>query len=272
MMSTLAPDPALVLVGAGKMGGALLDGWLAAGIADGAAIIDPAPSPALVSLCARAGLSLNKAPPRPAETLVLAVKPQMLDAVAASVAPLVGPDTLIVSVLAGKRIADLRARLPGAGPIIRAMPNLPAEVGRGVTGAFASAEVEHAGRARAETLLGAVGLVEWLEDEALIDAVTAVSGSGPAYVFHLVECLAAAGAAAGLPPDLAMRLARGTVTGAGELLHRSEAEAGALRQAVTSPGGTTAAALDVLMMADGLKPLMTRAVLAARRRAEELSG
>ena len=269
------PLPAsLVLVGAGKMGGAMLEGWAARGLSAGASVLDPAPSPAVAALCGRAGIRLN--PPAGAlgapEVLVLAIKPQTLDAAAPQLAPLVGPETLVVSILAGKRLADLAASLPGARGIVRAMPYLPARVGRGVTGAVAGPEVSPEARAGAEELLAAVGHVEWVDDEGLIDAVTAVSGSGPAYVFHLVEALAEAGAAAGLPRDLAMRLAHATVVGAGELLHRSDLSAGALRESVTSPGGTTAAALEVLTAADGLAPLVRRAVAAAKRRAEDLSG
>jgi pyrroline-5-carboxylate reductase len=178
----------------------------------------------------------------------------------------------VVSILAGKRIGDLQARLPDASAIVRAMPNLPASVQRGVTGAAASPQVSKEQREIAHALLSGVGKVEWVETEDLIDAVTAVSGSGPAYVFHLTECLARAAEAEGLPPDLAARLARATVEGAGELMHRSDLAPGALRENVTSPGGTTAAALSVLMAEDGLEALMRRAVAAARRRAAELSG
>jgi pyrroline-5-carboxylate reductase len=178
-----------------------------------------------------------------------------------------------LSILAGKTIGDLRGRMPRARAAVRAMPNLPASIGRGATGAAASPEVSDAQRAMADTLLRAVGIVEWLPSEDLIDAVTAVSGSGPAYVFHLAECLAEAGVAAGLPPDLARRLARATVTGAGELLFQSDLAPETLRQNVTSPGGTTAAALEVLMgPSGGMKPLLREAVAAAKRRAEELAG
>jgi pyrroline-5-carboxylate reductase len=265
----------LVLVGAGKMGGAMLEGWLAVGLDPAtAAVIDPQPSRAIVELCAGRGVPLN--PPLAAlvapEVLVLAIKPQSLDGAAAGIAPLAGPDTLVVSILAGKTVADLSARVPAARAVVRAMPNLPASIGRGATGAFASADVSPAQRGTAQTLLASVGIVEWVEEEALIDAVTALSGSGPAYVFHVVECLARAGAAAGLPPELAERLARATVAGAGALLAESPLPASTLRENVTSPGGTTAAALAVLMAADGLDPLMRKAVAAAKRRAEELSG
>ena len=197
----------------------------------------------------------------------------MLDDAAAAVNGIVGPQTLIISIIAGKTVGDLKARLPAASAIIRAMPNLPASIGRGATGAAASPEVRESQRQMADTLLRCVGVVEWVESEDLIDAVTALSGSGPAYVFHLVECLTEAGAAAGLPADLAGRLARATVTGAGELLFQSDLSPATLRQNVTSPGGTTAAALEVLMAdPDGLKALMREAVAAAKRRAGELSG
>ncbi|GJD76888.1 pyrroline-5-carboxylate reductase [Methylobacterium gregans] len=263
----------LTLVGAGKMGGAMLTGWLEAGLDPRATtILDPAPSEAITALCAERGIALNPAEPAPAAVLVLGIKPQGLEAASAALAPLVGPDTLVLSILAGKTIADLKARLPGARAVVRAMPNLPASIGRGATGAVASPEVSADQRAVAEALLSAAGLTEWLEAEAAIDAVTAVSGSGPAYVFLLVEALAEAGVAAGLAPDIAGRLARATVTGAGALLEASPEEAAQLRRNVTSPGGTTAAALEVLMRADGLGGLMREAVAAAKRRAGELSG
>jgi pyrroline-5-carboxylate reductase len=255
------------------MGGAMLEGWLAVGLDPSAvAVIEPAPSPEIEALSRARGIRLNPENPRPSEIVVLAVKPQTLPAAAEAVAPLVGPDTLLVSILAGKTIADLRARIPGARAIVRAMPNLPASVRRGATAAAASPDVSDAQRAAAQALLAAVGTVEWLDDEALIDAVTALSGSGPAYVFHLVECLAEAGAAAGLPPDVAGRLARAMVIGSGELLAQSELSAAELRQNVTSPGGTTAAALAVLTAKPGLSGLMRDTVAAAKRRAEELSG
>jgi pyrroline-5-carboxylate reductase len=162
----------------------------------------------------------------------------------------------------------------GLGPtaIVRAMPNTPAQIGRGITAAVANPRVTPAAKALVTALLEAVGEVVWVEDEALIDAVTAVSGSGPAYVFLLAECLAEAGVEAGLPPEIAARLARATVAGAGELLNRSELPHYQLRRNVTSPGGTTAAALEVLMGEDGLGPLMRRAVVAATKRSRELSG
>ena len=270
MSAPLTPR-SLALVGAGKMGGAMLRGWLALGLDPmSVVIIDPAPDPAL--LAQAPGVSLNPDAPAAPEVLVLAVKPQMLDAAAPKLAGLAGADTLVISIIAGKTIANLRARLPGAGAIVRAMPNTPAAIGRGATAAAAEG-LSARQRALTEALLGAVGLFEWVTDEGLIDAVTALSGSGPAYVFALVEAMAAAGAKAGLPADLAMRLARATVEGAGELLHQEpRTPAATLRQNVTSPGGTTAAALAVLQAPDGLGALMATAIEAARRRAGELAG
>jgi pyrroline-5-carboxylate reductase len=265
----------LVLFGAGKMGGAMLDGWLKKGMAPaGVAVVDAHPSEDLKRRCADSGIALNPASgPENPEALVLAIKPQILEEAAARVNELLGPGTLLVSVLAGKTSADLKARLPRAGAIVRAMPNLPASIGRGATGAAANAEVGEAQRQMADTLLRSVGVVEWLPSEDLIDAVTAVSGSGPAYVFLLAECLAEAGIAAGLPQDVAVRLARATVSGAGELLAVSDMPAETLRRNVTSPGGTTAAALEVLMADEGgMGPLLRRAVAAAKRRAGELAG
>lgn len=266
----------ITLVGAGKMGSAMLSGWLTMGLPGSAiTILEPAPHADLVGTCTKHGIALN--PPasawKPAEVLILAIKPQMLDAAAAGLAPLVGANTLIISILAGKRITDLAARLTGTSAIVRAMPNTPAAIGRGITGVAASASVSAHQRAMTDALLGAVGAVEWLDSEALIDAVTAVSGSGPAYIFYLTEALAKAGEAAGLPADLAARLARATVEGSGELMRLSpDLQPSKLRENVTSPGGTTAAALSVLMADDGLSPLMRDAVAAALRRAGELSG
>ncbi|MCJ2143380.1 pyrroline-5-carboxylate reductase [Methylobacterium sp. E-066] len=263
----------LVLAGAGKMGGAMLAGWLDAGLDPlSTTIVDPVPARAIVDLCAQRGIRLNPTDPDPGAVLVLAIKPQGLETAAPGLDRLVGPDTLLVSILAGKTIADLRTRLPRARAVVRAMPNLPASIGRGATGACASPEVTPAQRDAADALFSANGTVAWLADEGQIDAVTAVSGSGPAYVFLLVEALSEAGIAAGLEPAVARTLARATVAGAGALLDASPEEAADLRRNVTSPGGTTAAALDVLMRPDGLTPLMREAVTAAKRRAAELAG
>jgi pyrroline-5-carboxylate reductase len=262
----------LALVGAGKMGAALLGGWLGAGIAARMiSVYEPHPSDELKQFAEQKGFALNP-PPAPAQTIVLAIKPQMLEAAAPALAPLFETGSLLISILAGKTVANLAARLP-ARAIVRAMPNTPAAIGRGITGAYARAEVTPAQRETAQSLLSGVGAVEWVGAEHLIDAVTAISGSGPAYVFHLVEALAEAGAALGLPADLALRLARATVEGSGELLHRSpDTSAETLRKNVTSPGGTTQAALDVLMGPEGLAALLARATAAAEKRAGELSG
>jgi pyrroline-5-carboxylate reductase len=256
------------------MGGAMLRGWLAGGLPPaGVAILDPAPSPDIVALAGDKGLALTPAPGMKPEVVVLAVKPQMLDAAASAVAELAHEDALVISIIAGKTIADLKARAPKARAFVRAMPNTPAAIGRGVTGAAANDALSESQRAVARTLLSAVGIFDWLPHESFIDAVTALSGSGPAYVFALVEAMAEAGLALGLPADIAMRFARGTVEGAGELLAREPGTPAAeLRRNVTSPAGTTAAALVVLQGADGLGPLMKKAIAAAHKRAGELAG
>jgi pyrroline-5-carboxylate reductase len=260
----------LLLVGAGKMGGALLQGWLDRGLdAAQITVLDPEPSPHLSALCAARGIRLT-IPAMPPEVLVLAVKPQMLDAVQLSLAPLASRNTLVISILAGKTIANLSKRFPGA--IVRAMPNLAAAIGCGITAAIGDAKVTPDQRRLADVLLSAVGHVEWLSDERFIDAVTAVSGSGPAYVFYLAECLAEAGIKAGLPHDLANQLARATIEGAGALLaRRPDISPAELRESVTSPRGTTEAAL-VILREGGLERLIADAVAAAKRRAGELSG
>jgi pyrroline-5-carboxylate reductase len=265
----------LVLVGAGKMGGAMAQGWLEAGLAASSlTILEPSPSPEIAALATGRGLTLNPPIPiAPPDMLALAVKPQSLDKVAPQIATLAAERTLVLSILAGKTIADLTARLPRARAVVRAMPNLPAAIGRGVTAAFANANVTSEQRGWCERLLGAVGAFYWLEDEGEVDAVTAISGSGPAYLFALTEALAAAGERLGFKPDLAMSLARGTVEGAAELMRRdSGTTAETLRRNVTSPGGTTAAAIAVLLGPHGLNDLMARATAAARARAAEMSG
>jgi pyrroline-5-carboxylate reductase len=204
--------------------------------------------------------------------IVIAVKPQVAGEVVPATASWVGPSSVVVSIMAGQRLASLERALPGGTAVVRSMPNTPAAVGRGITVAVANPQVTAPQRDLAGRLLAAIGAVEWVADEAMLDAVTAVSGSGPAYVFLLAETLAQAGAAAGLPPDLAGRLARATVAGSGELLYRSTLDAETLRRNVMSPGGTTVAALEVLMDKDGLAPLMRRAVAAATRRSRELAG
>ena len=259
----------IVLAGAGKMGGAMLTGWLAGGLDAGRVIVvEPSPSGEIKALAAR-GVRLNPNEPAAAETLVMAVKPQTFREAGPMVRPFVGASTLVVSIMAGTKISALEQVC--GGMVVRAMPNTPAAIGRGITVAVAAAKVSAAQRATADALLRAIGSVEWVEDEGLMDAVTAVSGSGPAYVFLLAEELARAGVEAGLPLGLATKLARETVAGSGELLHRSDLPAATLRQNVTSPGGTTAAALEVLMSKDGLQQLMIRAIAAATKRSIELA-
>ncbi len=271
------PGPRLLLVGGGRMGGALLRGWLERGVAapGSVTVVEPvaearaalAPLGARVEADAEAVLASREA----WDAMLLALKPQVMDA-ARAYAPLAAQGTLVLSIAAGKTTAYFRTLLGEDAAIVRAMPNTPAQVGRGITALFATAAVDAAGRALATSLMEAAGEVVWVGDEGLMDAVTAVSGSGPAYVFYLIECLAAAGRAVGLEAEMAAKLARATVTGAGELAHLSAEPAGRLREQVTSPGGTTAAALEVLMEAGGLEDLMTRAVRAAAARSRELAG
>jgi pyrroline-5-carboxylate reductase len=262
----------LVLLGAGKMGMAMLEGWLARGLDPRKlTVLEPQPAKSVKALTRR-GLALNpKGKAAAASAVVIAVKPQSAPEALPALAPHIGKATLALSIMAGRTLSFLEDALPPGTAIVRAMPNTPAAIGRGITVAVAR-HADAAQRALADRLLAATGAVEWVDDEALMDAVTAVSGSGPAYVFLLAEALAAAGAAAGLPPALAARLARETVAGSGELLHRSELDAAALRQNVTSPGGTTAAALDVLMGGNGLAALMKDAVAAATARSKALAG
>lgn len=263
----------ILLAGAGKMGSAMLEGWLALGLGpEKIAALEPQPG-SEITAWARHGLRLNPSPDTVGEVaaVVVAVKPQTAPEVMPTLVPLVGPATVVVSIMAGRTLRFLDAALPGAA-LVRAMPNTPAAIGRGITVAVANARVSAPQRELVHALLSAVGAVEWVGDEALMDAVTALSGSGPAYVFLLAEEMAKAGAAAGLPPALAATLARATVAGAGELLHRSPLDAATLRQNVTSPGGTTAAALDVLMASDGIEPLLTKAIAAATKRSRELAG
>jgi pyrroline-5-carboxylate reductase len=265
----------LVLVGAGKMGGAMAQGWLDAGLpASSLTMLEPNPSSEIASLAADRGVALNPgAVDAPAEVLVLAVKPQSLDQVAPQISQFAGGRTLLLSIIAGKTIANLVARLPRVRAVVRAMPNTPAAIGRGVTAAFANPDVNLEQRRWCERLLSAVGAFFWLDDESAIDAVTAISGSGPAYVFALTEALAAAAERLGLPAELSMSLARGTVEGAAELMRcESATEPSTLRRNVTSPGGTTAAALAVLQGPEGLNDLMAKATAAARARAAEMAG
>jgi pyrroline-5-carboxylate reductase len=264
----------LLLVGCGKMGAALLAGWIERGIGAPYAIVEPN-ADAVSAFAKRLDVfHVARADDLPSDlvpdAILIAVKPQLADAALPPYARF--DQSLYLSIAAGRTIQYFERLFGARAAIVRAMPNTPAQVGRGITVLCANAHVNAVQRHLADRLMAAVGEVGWVEDEGLIDAVTGVSGSGPAYAFLLVECMAAAGAAQGLPPDLAMQLARATVAGAGELMRRADTPAGKLREAVTSPNGTTAAALKVLMAEDGLKPLMERAIAAATLRSRELAG
>lgn len=263
----------LLLAGAGKMGSAMLEGWLARGLKPRqVAVIEPNPSSALRALTRR-GLRINpKGSTSPASAIVIAVKPQTAPEAVPPLAPYVGKTTLVLSIMAGRTIGFLEKSLPSGIAVVRAMPNTPAAIGRGISVAVANANVSTRQRKQATELLAAIGKVEWITNEALMDAVTALSGSGPAYLFLLAEAMTKAGIAAGLPAGLAGTLARETIAGSGELLRRSNLDAAVLRQNVTSRGGTTAAALQVLMGPAGLDKLMTKAVAAATRRSRALAG
>jgi len=261
----------VVLIGAGKMGLALARGWIAGGLPpDRLVLCDPKPAEVAVSFAAEHGVRLLEKPDGVlVHVLVLAVKPQMIHEVMAEVAHAVGGQTLVVSIAAGISLAAISTAL-GTDRVVRTMPNTPAQVGKGISGAV-GLNITDKDRAATDALLGAAGQVIWFDDESKIDGVTSVSGSGPAYVFYMVEALAQAAEKQGFSPEQAMQLARATIIGAAGLL---EAEAGTsasqLRINVTSPKGTTAAALEVLMAPDGLAPLLDRAVAAARYRSEEL--
>ncbi|TRW94835.1 pyrroline-5-carboxylate reductase [Paracoccus sp. M683] len=255
----------LVLVGCGRMGGAMLKGWLARGLEPGAVtVIDPKLSPDWQDK----GLRVNAPLPENPAVLVLAVKPQMMADALGEVPRLT--DTLVVSVAAGTTIATYQAAFPGS-PIVRVMPNTPAAIGQGISAMIGNAAATAAHLDLAETLMRAVGRVVRLQNEDQMDAVTGLSGSGPAYVFHMIEAMALAGQEVGLPADLSLELARVTVAGAGLLAVDADEDPAILRENVTSPGGTTAAGLRVLMdAATGLRPLMARTVRAATERGREL--
>ncbi|MFN4202228.1 MAG: pyrroline-5-carboxylate reductase [Tabrizicola sp.] len=268
MKSDRVAREGLVLLGCGKMGTALLTGWLAAGVPPASVwVIEPNPTDWLKGT----GVHLNRGVPQSPAVALLAVKPQMMGAALPALQALGNGTTLFVSIAAGTRIATLEDVLGTRTPIVRTMPNTPAMVGRGITALCRNAHVTDADFALARDLMAAVGQVIDLASEDQIDAVTAVSGSGPAYVFHLIEAMAAAGEAEGLPAEIAMQLARATVCGAGELAYQSPETAAQLRIDVTSPGGTTAAALAVLMDPEtGFPALLRRAVKAAADRGREL--
>jgi pyrroline-5-carboxylate reductase len=264
----------IILVGCGQMGSAMLRGWLRGSVAGRFVVIEPAGMTG--ELAGGAATEWHRAPQEVAadlvpEAVVFAVKPQVIDAVLPAYRRWVGSDTLFLSIAAGKTIAGIARHLGEEAAIIRCMPNTPAAIGRAITVACPNPHVGHRQRRLCERLLAAIGDSAWVEDEALMDAVTAVSGSGPAYVFLLIEALAAAGINAGLPLELSLRLARATVAGAGELAMVSSETPARLRENVTSPGGTTRAALDVLMADNGLPELLDRAVAAATARSRELA-
>ena len=273
---SVEPAGQIVLAGAGKMGGALLAGWLRQGVEPARIIVqEPNPSPDMAAFLQAKGIrhetALSAGDGVRPSIIVVAVKPQAMASALPRLSPLAVPQTLVMSIAAGIPVRTFETHFAPGTAVVRAMPNTPAAIGRGITAAVGNAHLQVAQRALANALLAAVGEVVWLDDEALIDAVTAVSGSGPAYVFLLCEALADAGVAAGLDGDTALRLARATVSGAGELLRKSSQTPAVLRENVTSPGGTTAAALAVLMRErDGLADLIREAVLAAEKRGREL--
>ena len=262
--------PPVLLVGGGKMGSAMLAGWRERGLAP-SVVIDPAPA---ASALAGGGVQVVPAATavpagfRP-EAVVLAVKPQTAAEALPVLAPLIG-DAVVLSIMAGKTVAGVAGLLGRPGPIVRAMPNTPAAIRQGITVAFAGSGVAAAQRSLSDGLLAAIGEVAWVEDEGLLDPVTAVSGGGPAYVFLLAEVMERAAVEQGIPPELARKLARVTVSGSGALLGASAEDASVLRTAVTSPGGTTQRALAVLM--EGWQDLMSRAIAAATARSRELGG
>jgi pyrroline-5-carboxylate reductase len=263
----------VLLIGAGRMGGALLRGWLKRGIGS-IAVVEPKPSAELRKLARAKKVALFAVPSqvkgRPS-VCVVAVKPQVLKGEVQSLADFARSGALMISIAAGTPVSAMAAAWGAKSRIVRAMPNTPGAIGHGITGLYAAKGTTAADKKRAQSLLSALGETVWVAKEDLIDSVTAVSGSGPAYLFLMAEALTEAGMAEGLPRAQAEKFARATVAGAGALLAVDKSPARALREAVTSPGGTTAAALSVLMAEDGLMQLMKRAVRAARKRAEELA-
>ncbi len=266
----------LLLVGAGNLGGALLRGWIDNGIDPGKITVqDPGPPDHMVDLMKTHNLCCvaraDDQTDAEFSVVVLAVKPQIMDVVLTGVKSFAGSSTVFLSVAAGKTTGYFEGKLGDDTRVVRTIPNTPAAIGRGITAAFANANASPAQQRQCDQLLSAIGEVVWVEDEKLIDAATGVSGSGPAYVFYMTECLAQAGVCAGLPQDVAQKLARATVSGAGELMHKSALEPGQLRENVTSPNGTTAAALEILRDRGDLEKLMTEAVNAAANRSRELA-
>ena len=262
----------LLLVGCGKMGGAMLDGWLSRGLGPADVVVaEPVEALRPKKPGLRAVASTSEISETP-DIVVLAVKPQTMDAVLPDLRRFAEAGSVFLSIAAGKTLKYFASHLGAAAKVVRSMPNTPAAVRQGISVACAAKGVSPAEKQRCQQLLEAVGQALWVEDEALLDPVTALSGSGPAYVFLLVEAMAAAGAKLGLSADMAMQLARATVAGSGELLRQSGEPAEQLRVNVTSPGGTTAEALKVLMAADGIQPVFDKALAAASRRSRELAG
>lgn len=264
----------VLLVGCGKMGGALLNGWRANGAADRFVVVEPFQD-AIADLADAADVDLlstiaEMPPGFSPDAIVMAVKPQAMGDVAPPYAAL-AKGAVTLSIAAGTPISFFESAFGAGAAIVRAMPNTPAAIGRGMSVLCPNAAVSADQRSLAETLMRAAGAVDWIEDEGLMDAVTALSGSGPAYVFNLIETMAAAGEALGLTPELAAKAALETVAGAGELARQASEDPATLRKNVTSPGGTTAAALGVLMADDGLGPLMLKALTAARDRGRDLA-
>lgn len=268
----------ILLVGCGKMGGALLHGWFKRGLSPvDTIIVEPAGRDSVTACSDHRALTvlphMSDVPRdfRP-DVILFAVKPQIAEDVIPAYASFTSQHPVFLSVIAGKTTSYFRKHLGEEATVVRAMPNTPAAIGKAISALYAAPNVSEVQRQVCEVLMSAVGEVAWIPEEAQMDAVTAVSGSGPAYVFLLAECLRDAGIEAGLPPDLAAHLARATVAGAGALLGNSDVDPAVLRKNVTSPGGTTEAALNVLMGADGFKPLLARAVAAATKRSKELAG
>ena len=262
------PERGMVLLGCGKMGGAMLEGWLSGGLPGSSVyVIDPfAPD-----WLAGRGVHVNAALPRDPAVVVVAVKPQMMGDALPAIRQFGNGSSVLISIAAGTQIAAFEAAFGAKTPVVRAMPNTPAAIGQGITAYCRNTHVTDERFEQARALLSAVGATIALENEGQIDAVTGVSGSGPAYVFHMIECLTEAGIAQGLPRSMASELAVATVAGAGALAVASHDDAGQLRINVTSPNGTTQAALDVMMDAEnGLAPLIRRAVAAATERSREL--
>jgi pyrroline-5-carboxylate reductase len=262
----------LLLIGAGRMGGALLKGWLARGLGP-VVVVETNPSPALKRLARRDVTLLKNLDDAPTKlrVCVIALKPQILKTEAPRLRAIAASGAPMISIAAGSSIRLMTKAWGKSARIIRAMPNTPGSIGEGISALFAAPNATRADRKLAESLLAALGETVWVKRETDIDTVTAVSGSGPAYVFLMVECLEEAARREGLPPSIAHRLARKTIIGAGALLKAEDAPAEALRRNVTSPHGTTEAALNILMAKDGMAPLIKRAVSAARKRAKELA-